>query len=295
MTMSKAQNVITGKHDQVSRFETGRFQYTNLGMLVIHRLVKNRDLKVIITSSGSTTGTGKTTLAIHLCRWIRQTANSLFDRDRAWSPDRDSFVDVWEYLRAYKNAHPGDALLLDEAELVADSRRAMAGENVKLSQAWAKLRVKNVATIITLPTTTMLDGRLEELADVWINVIKRGEAHPYYLRTKDFPPRNVMRFRMKHGAYNEIIRWDDLDDSLTFDIVARKKEDTGVPGIDDGDHIGKEDLNTAVRETRKEIAQSLVKRLNNGGIEYQADLADVIGIDQSTLSKYKRELESEQS
>jgi len=83
------------------------------------RLKKNRDLKVIITSRNSTTGTGKTTLAVWLAlNW-----------DSDWSAEAKGTLSVKEYLNTYKELSPGSVLVMDEAEQL-DARRSMSQQNV---------------------------------------------------------------------------------------------------------------------------------------------------------------------
>lgn len=159
--------------------DTSPDELPGFGRMELHakqRLENNNDIKVIVVGSNSETGVGKSTLAIQLCRRL----------DPEWEARSGSFMNVGKYINAYLDTPPGSALLLDEIEAAADSRRAMSEDNVKLSQAWAQLRSRNVATVATLPTVSMLDNRLLELADYWVLVKKRGVAQPFRIRVNDF-------------------------------------------------------------------------------------------------------------
>ena len=79
------------------------------------------------------------------------------------------------YNNRYLETMPGEGLIMDEAGQV-DSRRAMSKTNVEFSDRWQRLRDRPGGSILTLPTSSALDKRLEELADIWINVIDRGLA-----------------------------------------------------------------------------------------------------------------------
>lgn len=282
--------VMTGKRDRVTGFRVPDFQYSALGRLILFRLLNDRDMKIIITSSGSTTGTGKTTLAIHLSRWIRQVSNELLSTDSGWNAEEYSHMDLYEYFKGYKRSKAGDAILLDEIEYAADRRRSMSHENVKLSQAWSILRYKNVATVSTLPTVTMLDSRLMELADVWINVIYPGRANTYYLTVDDFNG-HVIRKRLKHDGYRESIMWDKIPESdADYDYLKNEKRDLGIPGLDDSNNVTVEDLKDAKREVKKQAVIKMLQMKQAGELQAtQADIGDVVSWSQQNVAKIKRE------
>lgn len=153
---------------------------TPLHQLLVDRYYKGRDLKVIITSRDSETGTGKTTLAF----WLADQWHQLFAPGQ-WTAEKHATLDIYEYLDKYRSLDPGSVLILDEAEEL-DARRSMASKNVDFSHYWMKMRVRQVMTILTLPSTTALDSRLEELADVWIEVQRRGKALVHDIRVNSY-------------------------------------------------------------------------------------------------------------
>lgn len=171
-----------------------------MGRVARAKLRNDNDIKIIIVGTNSQTGIGKTTLAIHLCRFI----------DPDWSAEERAFIDVNEYLNAYLDHPKGSALLLDEIEHGADSRRAMTQENVDLSQGWAKLRARNIATVATLPSISMLDKRMLELADYQIFVRRRGLAQPYKINVNDFKPNKLPQRKALPGEQH--ISFSDLPD-----------------------------------------------------------------------------------
>lgn len=289
-SLSTRNLVYTGKREQITSFRVPDFQYSTLGKLLLYRLMNNRDCKVIITSRGSTTGTGKTTLAIHLCRWIRRCANELFGRSGEWSAKEHSFVGTKPYLEAYQDAEPGDALLLDEIEFSADRRRHMTHENVNLSHAWSILRYRNVVSIATLPTASMLDQRMMELADVWINVIMRGRANTYYLTVNDFTHDLVYK-RLKQAGYNESVIWPDLPSGdEDFEYLADEKVALGIPGMGGEEEVTEQDLEEQDRETRRDVALRLLKLKRDGEIHLtQAEIGDIVGYSQQWVGALKRE------
>lgn len=178
-----------------------RASFGRLGQVAKNKLQNDNDVKIIIQGANSQTGIGKTTLAIQLCRFI----------DSDWSADEKAFVDVKQYIQAHLDYEKGSALLLDEIEAGADNRRAMSDDNVELSQAWATLRARNIATVATLPSISMLDSRMLELADYWILVKERGVAQPYEINVNDFAPHKAPQRKPLPGE--EHIQFTDLPDN----------------------------------------------------------------------------------
>lgn len=219
------------------------------GEFIKNRLNENRDAKIVITAKNSGTGLGKSTLAYLIANWV----------DDDFDAEEQVFIDVGDYIDAYEAAEPGTALVLDEIEAGADSRRAMSHENVNLSRAWAALRYKNVITIATLPTTTMLDKRLMELSDLWINVLAKGIAQPYFVWFNDFT--NEMKtIATKHPVtgQTEVLLWDKIDDE-GFRYMESLK-DTDVFGSRDKkydwDKVQKK-MEESKREKRNELIRDL--------------------------------------
>lgn len=223
-----------------------------VGEFINRRLDVDRDAKIIITSRSSSTGLGKTTCAVQKCRYI--------DRN-GWSAEEKAFINVNDYLNYYLNeSSSGDCLLLDEVEAGADNRRAMSNTNVKLSKAWATMRFKNVVTIVTLPTTSMVDGRLLELADIWINVVNRGLANPYFLWVNDFTG-EIRRIKVRHPHTGdpEYIRFEDLSNDPDMEILDKMKDSDVFGESDqtyDSEDVRKE-KDKAYEEKRNEIIKSL--------------------------------------
>lgn len=287
---SVVQNTKPGKYGQLQEFDFSKFQYTPVGKFVIYRLRNEYDVKFLITGD---VGDGKTALAVSLARWVRSVANDVFDAFHPWDVEEHAGLDVMKYLKAYKQSNPGDALVIDELQEAADKRRSMANEAVWLSWAWMKLRVRQVVSIGVLPTPSVLDGRLEELADVWIHVAKRGQAHPYYLHTKPFPPYTTYRIPFRMGDYRQTIGWPDLTGDEQYERLHEMKEESGVPGIDDQDYLTESDLEDAKREYRMETVERGLKLIQNGGIDTQSDLARVLDVNRSTVTTYKQKLEDD--
>jgi hypothetical protein len=134
----------------------------------------------------------------------------------------------------------------------------MSNLNVDFSHRWMLMRLKQVITILTLPSPAALDSRLEELADVWINVTRRGQGIVHGIGVQSYGGRdsfvkqahkiefpNVSEHpeleKLSAMKEDKMDEWDDMADGTdeeedtgldktqqTFLAVARKEE-TGVP------------------------------------------------------------------
>lgn len=289
--------IATGEKGDLNAFYIPDLQYTTLGKFIIYRLKENRDVKILITGKGKTTGTGKTTLAIRLAHFVNWVRNELFDMDLQWSTEEYSFMDVWEYLKNYKTAQPGDPLITDELEYMADRRDHQTNENKKFSQAWSVLRWKNVVTIGTAPGLSDLEKRIPEGADVWLNVVHKGRANVYYLTMHDFEMSRIYK-RMRLGKYKESIVWNHLQNSDDYQWLKDTKEEIGVPGIDDHKEkqIDESDMNELERNIRNEFVRNTILMLKSRDIlnrVSQEAIADITDVSQAQVSKIKRNMEKE--
>lgn len=223
------------------------------------RLEKNRDLKVIITSRNSTTGTGKTTLAVWLAlNWDKQ----------GWTAEEKGTLSVSEYLETYQELGEGSCLIMDEAEQL-DARRSMSQDNVDFAEKWMMMRVRNVTSILTLPTASALDKRLKELADIRINVVRRGMARVYSITVDDHDTSSVREWRMHD------LEWPDISDHPEMQALDKQKQQKIDGTLEDMQDDGEEIDTTQIKKNKeKEIAQNM--RKNNT----VRDIADAI--DRST-------------
>lgn len=258
------------------------YQRSNFGLLgrqATNKLGNDNDVKIIIQGANSQTGIGKTTLAIQLCRYI----------DDNWSAEQKAFVDVKEYINAHLDYEPGSALLLDEIEHGADNRRANSKENVKLSQAWATLRARNIATVCTLPSISMLDGRMLELADYWVLVKNRGLAQPFEINVNDFAPKRTPQRKPLPGE--EHIQFVDLPDDDPDKAYLDDIKDEMVRSDEEG-FITKEEHNAEVRKAKKNARQErrneiMVDIYEHFDVTYE-DIGNLPSIDLDRSTVYQR-------
>lgn len=175
------------------------------------RLDSNRDVKILITARNGQTGVGKTTLGLILC----------LIHDRNGFDASKSFHSGMEYARYYLEASPGDSLLIDDFGFDADSRRGTSRSNVRISQIWQILRHKNCLSVATLPTKYVLDSRFMTLADIRLNVIRRGKFKPYMIITDDFKN----HIREYSFPDNKTYKFSKMDDNPLYREIAADKHD----------------------------------------------------------------------
>jgi len=227
------------------------------------RQAQGRDTKIIITSRNSTTGTGKTTLAVWLAlNWDQYG----FTADKAT-------LEPSEYINKYLETRPGEVLIMDEAEQL-DARRSMSSQNVDFADRWQQLRYRQVDSILTLPTSSALDKRLEELADIWINVIDRGLAEVYKTTVND-------RSKEINQIPLQTITWPDISDhevKLELDKKKKKKNEEQT-------QIEKGEQTVDPEKVKKETRDELIKSFYSNSDMSQNDVADIVGLSQQMVGK----------
>lgn len=237
-----------------------------LHRLFVKRMEEGRDLKIIITALNSQTGTGKSTLGFYLAhQW-----NPIYT-GQEWTADANATLNVNEFKNLYREQPTGSVLIMDEAEQL-DARRHMSSDNVDFSQDWMQMRVRQVCSILTLPTVTALDSRLEELADVWINVTRRGAALVHGIKVQSYGSRGVMTKKEHRIEWPNVAKHPEMKalDKMKERHIDDQQEEEEIP---DPDEI--------VRENTIRIAQ----RMRNLGCYSQRDIADAVEKSQTWVSQ----------
>jgi hypothetical protein len=142
------------------------------------------------------------------------------------------------------------------------------------------MRYREVYSIVTLPSASMLDKRLKELADVSIIVHDRGTAVAYKSKIDDHDgthrPKRLCR-----------LSWEPLDEDREYQRLSEKKAERmenyaeTFAYDDDGDDDRKEP-----DEIRRDYRRQVIERMSAGGWT-QEEIADAlpdIG-NRSTVSK----------
>lgn len=218
-----------------------------LHQLFLERMENGRDLKVIITAKDAETGVGKSTCGVSLAlSWHPIYTN------QQWSADTYGSYDIGPYLEQYLSSPEGSVLQMEEAEQL-DSRRAMAGDNVDFSHYWMAMRVRQIVSILTLPSTSALDKRLWQLADVWINVEERGKAAVYRIGVNSFNGE-------MYTEYMHELAWPDVSTHPEMQALDREKDAKIERGLGD---VADDSEDIEPKDVRRDHAIEIAQRLRN--------------------------------
>lgn len=208
---------------------------------------QERDLVILIIGENASTGTGKTTLAVQLANMMDESSDG-FTEEKA-----TPYID--EFFRLYKEVEEGAAIVGDEAQGLADSRKSMTNENVYVSQIMSRARFREVYTILTMPSADMLDKRLKRRADVLIvcDEDSKGNARVYELFMNDLDSGKIKTRKM------EEIEWSAMDDHPAYQKLSEDKEDQFDELLDEIIEDGNEDEESIeeIKERAKEKAREL--------------------------------------
>lgn len=178
------------------------------------------------------------------------------------------------YINRYLETMPGEVLIMDEAEQL-DSRRSMSNTNVEFADRWQQLRYRQVDSILTLPTSSALDKRLEELADIWINVIDRGLAEVYKTTVND-------RTKEINQIPLQTITWPDISDhevKLQLDAKKKKKNEQ------QNERAKKEEEAVDPAKVKKQTRDEYMKAVYSETDLTQRDVADAFDLTVGTVNQ----------
>lgn len=231
-----------------------------LHKLAEKRFKMGRDLKIIITAEDSQTGVGKTTAA----GWLALNWTKMF-AGQDWFVNPDEYgegmgtLNPKEYFRIIgkiPSEYPaGTVVIVDDAEEL-DARRSMQNLNVQFSQRWMLMRLKQAITIITLPSPSSIDSRLEELADVWINITRRGAGLIHDIRVQSYGSRKVMTKKTMDFTFPDVSDHPELE----------KLRDMKESKMDDWDTEDKEEEKPDPEEVERETLIETAQQMRNNGM-----------------------------
>jgi len=205
------------------------------------RKQQDRDAKILVTAKDAQTGVGKS----NLCDFL---AYVLDTTDEGFVPHKIT-IEPEEFFSAYGRLEPGSALVMEEGEQL-DPRRSMSKKNVEASHSWQMERVREVVALINLPSPKFIDKRMEELADYWLNVLRRGRARIYEKKIHDTEG---------HVYYQTLqdIEWPNMDGSATFREMDDLKKQMIDGEIGEGNWVPPDEHQEALEKARKEARKEL--------------------------------------
>ena len=202
---------------------------------------QGRDAKILITAKDGQTGVGKSNLSDFL-GYVLDTS------PQGFGPEKVT-IEPEMFLSMYTQLEPGSAAIMEEGEQF-DSRRAMSSKNVDAAEKWQMARVREIVSIINLPSPAEIDSRFERLADYWINVEIRGRAKVYKKRIHP----------TKGKVYHETLQtlsWPNMDASATFKRMGEIKDSLLDDDTRDANWVRESDVQDRIAQAEKEAKDSL--------------------------------------
>jgi hypothetical protein len=145
-----------------------------------------------------------------------------------------------------------------------------------------KMRTRQIDSILTMPTTSALDKRLLELADIRINVVGWGEANVYRVKVDDHDRNSEPQEWFMHE-----LDWPDMTAHPEYQkLDAQKQADIDAQAEDeeeDGERTPKEIANTICENGR---VDEFIREVN-GGTQRYIDASRIIAEFEVSQSKAK--------
>ena len=254
---------------------------------LMHGIVGPRQggARIIIDSEDASTGVGKTGLAVYLALLLSKA----FDYDLQ---EEDLTLSGAAYLDRWRD-HPGakqpSVIILDElgGAGAGQARRAMAQQNVDLSNAWQLMRKKRIVSIVTLPHWSKADKSLRKQADyrLWCLREPIGYFRPYQVGAS-FNDGNV-----KTHGYDDVqrIRFPNLDkhNSEAYQYLSERKDELLESGYFDADKLQESDEEEESDDTLTEKDKERIRGMAEESSATQEEIAAAFDIDRTTVSKIK--------
>lgn len=214
------------------------------------------DFVIVLTPHSATagSGTGKTTLALQLCKALDQSESG-FDAETNATLDAGALTE-----EVLAESEPGSALLWDEAQGAPgtdglDARRAMQGEVMDAVKGVLAARNQRHTLVIIGQQIRMFDPRLYPMIDAWLHIVKDpGQGAPtavhYKLVGNDYKldSQEYTTWRVEE-LYWDALPLDDPDYVELDEMKERAK--TRARDDDDGDT---EDDTVSLAELAETIA-----------------------------------------
>lgn len=202
---------------------------------------QGRDAKILITAKDGQTGVGKSNLSDFL-GYVLDTSPSGFGPEKVT-------IQPEMFLSMYNQLEQGSAAVMEEGEQF-DSRRAMSSKNVDAAEKWQMARVREIVSIINLPSPAEIDTRFERLADYWINVEIRGRAKVYKKRI------HPTKGKVYHETL-QTLQWPNMDGSATFRRMASIKDSLLDDDTRDSNWVRESDVKDRIEKAQKEARDRL--------------------------------------
>lgn len=254
---------------------------------LVHGIVGPRSggARIIVDSEDASTGVGKTGLAVYLALLLSRAFGYEIQKD-------DLTLSGAQYLQRWRD-HPGpeqpSVIILDElgGAGAGQARRAMAQQNVDLSNAWQLMRKKRIVSIVTLPHWSKADKSLRKQADyrLWCLREPIGYFRPYQVGAS-FNDGNL-----KTTGYDDVdrIRFPDMDNngSPVYQYLDERKDELLESGYFDADKLQEDDEEEEPPQSLTDGDKQRIKNMAEESSATQQEIAAAFDVDRSTVSKIK--------
>lgn len=241
---------------------------------IAKRKRNERDAVILITADDADRGVGKTSLAVTLAKLL-DTSHTEFDAEEQGT------LSVPRFLQLYDELPKGSTLVLDEGEQI-DARRSMSQENVDASLKMQTRRVNQIVVIITLPSADMIDNRIEQLTDFWVNCEARGRARVYKKKIH----------RIKQSVYYKSLQqlqWPNMDGDDDYEALSRMKARFNDGEGQENGYIREDEVTERLEKARKgarrEARDTLIREICTHDDIEQQQVADAVGLSPGRVSQ----------
>lgn len=254
-------------------FATG----TPLHDLYARRVRHESDLVIVVSDYHNRRGTGKTVLSLKLADGMDRTDDGLTQAKVSLSPQ--------EVREAYATQPLGSGLVLDEAEAAIGNRSSQTNVNKAMREIMSMGRVEQKYLVLNAPASSHIDKSVQELADVWIVVQRRGEAIVHFLEYNPYGNKPLSK-KKQHFKWTDIGTDSHLHDVYQYLTREKRKK---IKGNDDSGYIERsehqEQLKKAVKQAKKKTRDEILRTIyNESDIEAsQKQLGGVVGLTQQTI------------
>ncbi|ELZ24901.1 hypothetical protein C475_11710 [Halosimplex carlsbadense 2-9-1] len=240
------------------------------------RVEQDRDLVILITDSSNDRGTGKTTEALRLAHGMDRTDDGVTPEKVALNPH--------PLIQAYTEEPRGSSLVLDESEVGIDKYKAGSAVNRAIRELVSTGRIEEKYLVLNAPADHLVDQDLKTLVDVWVLVERRGFANVYRM---DWNPHQGHELTHNMGT----LTWDPIPNGSDLHSVYQhltEKKEARLRGEEGDDFVKRSEAQDMVEQAQKEAEKGkrnqLIRAMVENGLT-QTQTADIVGLDQTTVSK----------
>ena len=235
------------------------------------------ELTILLSDYHAMRGTGKTTLSIKLARAFDRTDEGLTPAKVTNSPE--------EFIDAYVREAQGSGLVFDEAEAGINSRDAMTNVNKQMNEKVSMGRVGEKYAIWNMPDIGQIDKEIKKLGHYWVLVQRRGRARVYELSNDPFRD-NTYTKPICNIEWGALPAGDPVFKTLD-ENKWDKLEGSGDEYIPRSEH--EEQIEKVEQEARREQRNEFIAAAYGRDLLSQPELAEITGLDQSSVSRIARE------